>query len=395
MKRALVLVALITALPALAASKQKVAVLDVRAVQGVSPGTAEILTAIIAGDTASAGYDVLSQADIGALLGYERQKKMLGCGEDSSCLAEIGGALGAEFVMYTQVGKIGSRNHLSLQLLDARKALVLARVSLFSDSSEDALAATAQSAVQQALAAVKERNSAKAGAVAAAASPAPAAAPAATTASDESSFLSRHPIYLEARGTYGFSSIPTKEVSGGGAFDQPGFSFHGGLRWSPSWSLELGLGVQHLLKKDGSGDYYSPVMFSIETFATRTEASQTFVTLAAVWAPEANRYLSFAGALGVERDTVKHVVVLQDVTGEPDSSESVDATCPRLGLEVRGDYPIGNFAIGVRVGVSVGFSSKTGKTSLDPTSPYDTPTFWLGDGPIVTFPMSVAARYQF
>ena len=164
MKRALVLLALATlsTSSARAAPRQKVAVLDVRAVQGVSPGTATILTAIIAGDTQSAGYDVLSQADIGALIGLERQKKMLGCGDDFSCLAEIGGALGAEYVLSTQVGQIGSRFHLSLQLLDARRASVIARVSTFSDTTEDALAATTQRAVAQALSAARDRASAAA-----------------------------------------------------------------------------------------------------------------------------------------------------------------------------------------------------------------------------------------
>ncbi len=148
MKRALLLAAAVAAFPLTAApaagGRQRIAVLDLRAVQGVAPGTAAILTAIVVDDTARGGYDVISQADISAMLGFEKQKQVLGCAEDSSCLAEIGGALGVEFVLSGQVGQIGSRFHLSLQLLDARKSKVVSRVARFSDRDEDRLAEAAQ-----------------------------------------------------------------------------------------------------------------------------------------------------------------------------------------------------------------------------------------------------------
>jgi TolB-like protein len=141
--------------PARAAGRQKVAVLDVRAAQGVQPGTASVLTAIVVDETARAGHDVVSQADIMTLLGFERQQRMLGCTQDS-CLAELGGALGADFVLSGQVGEIGSRYHLSVQLLDARRAKVIARAARFSDRSGDALADAAQQVVRSLLAAARQ-----------------------------------------------------------------------------------------------------------------------------------------------------------------------------------------------------------------------------------------------
>lgn len=183
MKRALAALLVAASLPAAGAPRQKVAVLDVRAVQGVGAGTASILTAIIAGDTAGEGYDVMSQADIAALIGFEKQRQMLGCGDDSACLAEIGGALGVDYVISTQVGKIGSRFHISLQLLDARRQNVASRVSIFSETTEDALAEAAQRAVAQALSVAQGRRAAEAGAPMAspgpqaAAPPSPAASP--------------------------------------------------------------------------------------------------------------------------------------------------------------------------------------------------------------------------
>lgn len=152
MKRALFLAA-IAALPLAArgASRARIAVLDIRSVQGVSPGTATILTAIVVDDASRAGFDVISQADVAAMIGFEKQKQMLGCSDDSSCLAEIGGALGVEYVLSGQVGQIGSRLHLSFQLLDARKAKVVARAARFSERDEDMLAASAQAVVAELL----------------------------------------------------------------------------------------------------------------------------------------------------------------------------------------------------------------------------------------------------
>jgi hypothetical protein len=127
--------------------RQQIAVLDVRAVEGVPPGIATVLTAIVVGDVAAAGYDVISQSDVAAMLGFEKQKQLVGCREDSSCLGEIGGALGVDHVLTGQVGQIGSRYHLAFLLLDARKARVIARTARFSGRNEDQLADAAQRSV--------------------------------------------------------------------------------------------------------------------------------------------------------------------------------------------------------------------------------------------------------
>jgi hypothetical protein len=67
---------------------------------------------------------------------------MLGCADDG-CLAELGGALGADFVLSGEVARIGSRDHVSLTLIDARRAKVAARSAGFSDAGDDALAVAA------------------------------------------------------------------------------------------------------------------------------------------------------------------------------------------------------------------------------------------------------------
>jgi TolB-like protein len=139
------LVLLAIAAVASAAGRTKIAVTEIKNVQGVQQGTATILSDIIVSEVAKQGYDVISQSDINAMIGFEKQKKALGCSDaDSACLAEIGGALGVDFMVAGQVGQIGSRYRISLLLVDTKRAKVAARSAQFCDKNEDALAKAAE-----------------------------------------------------------------------------------------------------------------------------------------------------------------------------------------------------------------------------------------------------------
>jgi TolB-like protein len=152
----LVVFALLLTLPAttLAAGRTRIAVTEIKSVQGVAPGTATILSDIVVSEVAKGGYEVLSQSDIVAMVGFEKQKKMLGC-DETGCLAEIGGALGVAYMLTGQVGQIGTRYRISLMVVDSKKALVVARAAQFCDQNEDALARVAETTVAQVLAAIR------------------------------------------------------------------------------------------------------------------------------------------------------------------------------------------------------------------------------------------------
>jgi hypothetical protein len=67
------------------------------------------------------GMQVISQREIATLLGIERQKQLLGCGDDSaSCLAELGNALGADATISGSLGKFGTSYQLDLKILSSR-----------------------------------------------------------------------------------------------------------------------------------------------------------------------------------------------------------------------------------------------------------------------------------
>lgn len=113
--------------PAAAQQRTKLAVLDLRD-KGVGASTAENLTDVLTVSLNELGvFDVLSRADIQQMIAFEQEKQLVGCESDTSCLAEIGGALGVALLVNGSVGQVGSGFIINLALTDAKSAKVLAR----------------------------------------------------------------------------------------------------------------------------------------------------------------------------------------------------------------------------------------------------------------------------
>src|SRR3990167_8754083 len=98
-------------------------------VRGVDAAIAEALTDGIGPEIDRRGYfRSLTTKDVQTILGVERQKQLLGCSDDqSSCLSELAGALGAPYVLGGTISQIGPSLQLSMQLLDVAKSQVVAR----------------------------------------------------------------------------------------------------------------------------------------------------------------------------------------------------------------------------------------------------------------------------
>ncbi len=112
-----------------AARKLRIAVLDVQYAGAGDRKTVEGLSALLASEVARRpNLTVLAGSDLRALVGFERQKALLGCTE-SSCIAELAGALGVAYLVSSEVSKVGSTWLLSLTLLDANKATALSRLT--------------------------------------------------------------------------------------------------------------------------------------------------------------------------------------------------------------------------------------------------------------------------
>lgn len=105
------------------------AVLDLKAA-GVDAATAQNLTQVLSAELKKVdGATVIGRDDIAALLSYESNREMLGCTDDSSCLAELGDALGVERIVVGQVGKVADSYVLSLRLIRTADVLVESRVT--------------------------------------------------------------------------------------------------------------------------------------------------------------------------------------------------------------------------------------------------------------------------
>lgn len=74
-----------------------------------------------------AGLKVTSSADIAAVLGFERQKALLGCSEAaaSNCMIELANALGVDGIVSGSIGKFGDTFQVNLKVISASDGSVL------------------------------------------------------------------------------------------------------------------------------------------------------------------------------------------------------------------------------------------------------------------------------
>jgi hypothetical protein len=107
----------------------KVVLVPLAALAGVEGRTTKVFDEALAGELRRhPRVSVITQSDVVALLGVEKERAMLGC-SDAGCMAQIGGALGADRVVHGSVGRVGSSLVVNLSSLEARKATQAASVS--------------------------------------------------------------------------------------------------------------------------------------------------------------------------------------------------------------------------------------------------------------------------
>lgn len=112
------------------AERPTLIVLDLAPGGGVDPSIAVAMTEAVTQEVADRGFfKVLSSKEVQTMIGFERQKQMMGCSDDGSCLTELGGALGTRFVMGGSVTKLGDAYQLSLQTLDSLRAQPVGRAT--------------------------------------------------------------------------------------------------------------------------------------------------------------------------------------------------------------------------------------------------------------------------
>ncbi|MFH1808953.1 MAG: hypothetical protein ABIJ09_09430, partial [Pseudomonadota bacterium] len=98
------------------------------------------------------GVQVVGSSDVTAVLGFEQQKMLVGC-DESSCLMEIGNALGASHIVVPSLGKFGEQFIVTTKVIDVKDGRVLHRKVQYVDGTEaGALTGVRQSVLDLAVA---------------------------------------------------------------------------------------------------------------------------------------------------------------------------------------------------------------------------------------------------
>lgn len=89
--------------------------------EGVSDSAAELLTSNLVAHLRSTSHfsRVVTSKEIESLLGLEQQKQLLNC-DSSSCMAELAGSLGVDFVIRGELGRLGKSWLVNVSMLNTR-----------------------------------------------------------------------------------------------------------------------------------------------------------------------------------------------------------------------------------------------------------------------------------
>ena len=108
----------------------------------VSPEKAQFFALRLSSALGDRGLSVITSQDIATLLGVERQKQLLGCGEDSSsCMVELASALGAQLVLSGSIAKLETTYQVSLRVLQSADGKVVAKEAVRAETQEQLLVA--------------------------------------------------------------------------------------------------------------------------------------------------------------------------------------------------------------------------------------------------------------
>lgn len=136
---AVTLAAMLAAAPE--APKPSVAMFRLNPEFGVAAGVANLMGERISAllrDSNAFGR-VVTASDLESLVDLERQKQMSNCSADS-CISELAGALGVDFLLVGSVGKLGSAFLINLKFIDVRRAVAVAAISeRLTGTTEEAL----------------------------------------------------------------------------------------------------------------------------------------------------------------------------------------------------------------------------------------------------------------
>ncbi len=115
---------------------------------GVEDAITFVMDEILLTELQQSGFQAIGPDDINAMVGFESMKDATGC-DDASCIAEIGNALGVDYLIAGNVASLEGSMVLTLKLIDVRGTRVAARVNRINDRGRSALPRMIAEAVQE------------------------------------------------------------------------------------------------------------------------------------------------------------------------------------------------------------------------------------------------------
>ncbi|MCX7959660.1 MAG: PEGA domain-containing protein, partial [Deltaproteobacteria bacterium] len=114
-------------------------VFNMGAEEGVTKGKANMLTEILIDEITKLNqFKVVGQKDLDSMFFWEQNKQLKNC-NDSSCLSQIAGAMGAEYYVEGSVGQMGDRYIIAIKLINAHKVEIINRLIKKVYKSDNAL----------------------------------------------------------------------------------------------------------------------------------------------------------------------------------------------------------------------------------------------------------------
>jgi TolB-like protein len=114
-------------------------VFDMTTEKSVDKGIANLLVEIIMEEISKTEkFEVIGQKDLDRMLFWEKNKSLKNC-NDSSCLIQIAGAMGAEYYVESSIGQLGDSYIISMKLIDTMTIKIKGRSTRTIKNNENIL----------------------------------------------------------------------------------------------------------------------------------------------------------------------------------------------------------------------------------------------------------------
>jgi hypothetical protein len=114
----------------------------------VANEVAFVMDEVLLSELQASGFEAIGPDDINAMLGFEKVKDAVGC-DDAGCIAELGNALGVEYLVAGKVAGVEESMVLTLKIIDVQETRVLARANRIADGGQATLPRLIGEAVQE------------------------------------------------------------------------------------------------------------------------------------------------------------------------------------------------------------------------------------------------------